>query len=60
MSSPRKAGSDFGVDRGMVIVFLLWIAITVVLAVMLAVQARCQMVRLRDAVETYCSTILAV
>jgi hypothetical protein len=60
MSSPRKAGSDFGVDRGVVTIFLLWIAITVVLGVMLAVEAHCQTLRLPHAVEIHGSTILAV
>lgn len=60
MSSSRKAGSDFGLDLGLVIVFLFWIAITVVLAVMFAVEAHCQTVRLVDAVEIHSSTILAV
>lgn len=60
MSSPRKAGSDFGVDRGVVIIFLLWIAFTVVLAVMLAVEAHCQTASLPDAAEIRCSMVLAV
>lgn len=45
MSSSHKAGSDSGVDRGLVTIFLVWIAITVVLVVMLVVEARCHSVQ---------------
>ena len=42
MSSSHKAGSDFGVDRGVVIILLLWIAVTVVLAGVFGVEAHSQ------------------
>lgn len=42
MSSSHKAGSNSGIDRGVVIIFLLWVAITIVVAVTLVLQARGQ------------------
>lgn len=45
MSSSHKAGSDSGIDRGVVIIFLLWVAITIVLAVTFVLEARGQSLR---------------
>lgn len=39
MNSAHKPGSDSGIDRGLVAVVLLWIAITIALAILLAVRA---------------------
>ncbi len=46
MSSPHKAGSESGIDRGVVIIFLLWIAIIIGLVVTLALRAVGQSQRL--------------
>lgn len=42
MSSTHKAGSQSGVDRGVVIIFLLWIAIIIFVVVTLLVRAQGQ------------------
>jgi hypothetical protein len=38
MNSTHKPGSDSGIDRGIVAIFLLWIAITIALVILLAVR----------------------
>jgi hypothetical protein len=39
MTFTHKPGSDSGIDRGIVAVFLLWIAITIALVILFAVRA---------------------
>jgi hypothetical protein len=39
MNFTHKPGSDSGIDRGIVAIFLLWIAITIALVIVLAVRA---------------------
>jgi hypothetical protein len=39
MNFTHKPGSDSGIDRGVVAIFLLWIAITIALVILLAVRA---------------------
>jgi hypothetical protein len=39
MNSAHKPGSNSGIDRGVVTIFLLWIAITIVLVILVAVRA---------------------
>jgi hypothetical protein len=39
MNSTHKPGSDLGIDRGIVAVILLWIAITIVLIVLFALRS---------------------
>jgi hypothetical protein len=42
MSSAHKAGSESGIDRGVVIIFLVWIAVIIALVVTLAMRADSQ------------------
>jgi hypothetical protein len=39
MSFTHKPGSDSGIDRGIVAIFLLWIAITIALVILFTVRA---------------------
>jgi hypothetical protein len=39
MKSTHKPGSDSGIDRGIVVIFLLWIAVLVVLVILLGLRA---------------------
>jgi hypothetical protein len=39
MNFTRKPGSDSGIDRGIVAIFLLWIAIMIALVILLVVRA---------------------
>ncbi len=45
MSSAHKAGSESGIDRGVVIIFLLWIAIIIGVVVTLVLEAESQSLR---------------
>lgn len=61
MSSRHKAGSDSGIDRALVIIFLLWVVISIVLAVMLVLEAHCQsLCGVFPSRETLCSKKVAV
>jgi len=42
MRSSHKAGCDYGVDYGAVVVFFLWVVATIVLLVVLAVRGNSQ------------------
>jgi len=39
MNSRHKPGSDSGIDPGIVAIFLLWIALTIALVILIAVRA---------------------
>ena len=56
MSSAHKAGSESGIDRGVVIIFLLWIAIIIGVVVTLVLEA--ESLSLRSPVGGKSSTAL--
>jgi len=64
MSSAHRAGSQSGIDRGVVIILLLWIAIIIGVVVTLALRAEGQSRRLpvggetSTALEQFCSLIM--